>query len=699
MDDTEVRTKPMVWKRPGRMASPEDDALLLQHLGGALDLRYTYRNSENWYRDAIRDLQNQFPPVQIARDNYLANLIEIDLAAKDKTAQGSARHKQLTALGKQLQQTLNSAIDHAKYPTVRLRARQLRCMRIDQAIKRYQKKPPSTFRDQRLTVARIIQDRVEKLYADARREDNAIYLDAADVLKTLKSEHESERVAESRKLISGGTRDVVYKAHEQSTKDRRFGRLRVNVDRGEGTIRVRDRNADHGRQRADCPWQLGDERYALHAKGRKEFRLLRLTLSSNLGQPEILYMHVHDHSRELPAGIVPYVAVSRRREGTRFKYSVEITVYPEPSADLPDGQRVITLFAQPGATWKTVTRDLECSVSAAKEARDLHIQSHPAPEIAVAIDPGWHLVPGGIRIARGIGTDGKAWDLVLNDELIRQRHYTSDGERLHGRDRVDGYAGPWARFERTSSLQSTRDQNMNNILTSLKAARQGSPQWFQTYTSQIDKWKSVKRLMSLLGYWRRNLSNMSEWTAGDVILSQLQDFVTHDVHLREYQTGNSRTMHNQVLTTQKEFATHLAKRYQHLFVEDMDYDRVTRPRSSDPLEVSRCALNRKRIQTVAPLRTGALIKQAAQKWNRQHHDVCATYNSQTCSNLECGGHIPKSKLLFLWCPSCGAFYDRDENAALNILRRGLASIPGLERVADHLDVRVLEICPANVLAT
>jgi len=49
----------------------------------------------------------------------------------------------------------------------------------------------------------------------------------------------------------------------------------------------------------------------------------------------------------------------------------------------------------------------------------------------------------------------------------------------------------------------------------------------------------------------------------------------------------------------------------------------------------------------------------------------AQYTSQDCSG--CGERVPKTLSMRTHvCPSCGLVMDRDENAALNILRAGQA---------------------------
>lgn len=65
-----------------------------------------------------------------------------------------------------------------------------------------------------------------------------------------------------------------------------------------------------------------------------------------------------------------------------------------------------------------------------------------------------------------------------------------------------------------------------------------------------------------------------------------------------------------------------------------------------------------------------LASKAACAGKRVIH-VSPAYTSQLCSNPDCGQLVPKG-LSVRWhrCPHCGTVLDRDENAALNILRKG-----------------------------
>jgi putative transposase len=77
--------------------------------------------------------------------------------------------------------------------------------------------------------------------------------------------------------------------------------------------------------------------------------------------------------------------------------------------------------------------------------------------------------------------------------------------------------------------------------------------------------------------------------------------------------------------------------------------------------------------------SGFLAYKAA--WaGRQFVPVNPAYTSQDCHACGHRQHMPLSERIFT-CPGCGVSCDRDHNAALNILARGLASIGSQSVVA------------------
>jgi putative transposase len=122
--------------------------------------------------------------------------------------------------------------------------------------------------------------------------------------------------------------------------------------------------------------------------------------------------------------------------------------------------------------------------------------------------------------------------------------------------------------------------------------------------------------------------------------------------------------HQQVQRQRRDFhhktALHLLRQYDTIYLEDLGIANMVRNR--------RLA---KSISDAGWAQFRAILEAKAAYAGRQVIAVPAHYTSQDCS--DCGERMPKSLSMRTHvCTNCGLVLDRDENAALNILRAGQA---------------------------
>ncbi len=125
-----------------------------------------------------------------------------------------------------------------------------------------------------------------------------------------------------------------------------------------------------------------------------------------------------------------------------------------------------------------------------------------------------------------------------------------------------------------------------------------------------------------------------------------------------------------------------AKAYQHVKRQRADFHHTVAlqlVRDNDviyleDLQVANMVRNRHLAKSISDAAWGqfrAILEAKAACAGRQVIAIPAHYTSQDCSG--CGERVPKSLSIRTHvCPSCGLVLDRDENAAINILRAGQA---------------------------
>lgn len=127
-----------------------------------------------------------------------------------------------------------------------------------------------------------------------------------------------------------------------------------------------------------------------------------------------------------------------------------------------------------------------------------------------------------------------------------------------------------------------------------------------------------------------------------------------------------RKLHMKVANQRKDFlhklSYHITKRFKYVFVED--------------LNIKNMAKNRKLAKHIYDAGWGMfrnLLAYKCERYGEKLMKVKPHYTSVACSN--CGNHVKKSLSVRTHiCPKCGYVGDRDHNASINILNKGLESL-------------------------
>lgn len=293
--------------------------------------------------------------------------------------------------------------------------------------------------------------------------------------------------------------------------------------------------------------------------------------------------------------IVKMATVSLRRIGPREEWSVNITV--------------------------------ELPVAAQRRCEDT--------DSKVAVDIGWRLVDGGLRVAAWRGSDGDHGFLVLPQGDVH------------------------ARLRKVEDLRSIRDKSFNAARDALSLALSRTtvelPEWMKQETRTLGQWRSAGRLAALIKRWR------SRRFEGDAeMYGAAEAWRYQDHHLWEWQTS----LHAKTLRHRRDvyrtFAARLAKRYGRLIVEDFDLRDVAR-RSQGEGENETARYSRQ-VASTSELRL-ALVN----AFRGYHDSVPAQNTTKTCHACGSVEEWDQAADVVHTCASCGTTWDQDDNAARNLL--------------------------------
>lgn len=255
----------------------------------------------------------------------------------------------------------------------------------------------------------------------------------------------------------------------------------------------------------------------------------------------------------------------------------------------------------------------------------------------VAIDVGWRLMDEGLRVAYWYDSDGNEGDLRLPDALLNA-------------------------LQKPDDIRAIRDRNFNEAKDALGQRLQSLelPAWLKERSAHLTQWRSTPKLAALAIEWRDK-----RFPGDEEVFAGLEEWRKRDKHLYEYEAN----LRDQATTRRREvyrvFAADLRRRYNTVILEKFDLREVAEQPNPEegPKESSRAR----------DLRVKAAISELRQTIANAGLKVVEVPAENSTRQCHVCGHIDAfdtAKWLMHQCSKCGAVWDQDRNAAVNLLARG-----------------------------
>lgn len=269
--------------------------------------------------------------------------------------------------------------------------------------------------------------------------------------------------------------------------------------------------------------------------------------------------------------------------------------------------------------------------------------SNLAASGACGIDIGYRTFEDGSqRVAVAIGTDGHREELRIDEGWL-------------------------LRYGRVEGIQSDRDLLFNEARARLQqwlAAREQLPEWLADVRPTLAVWRSCQRLSKLVYEWHRYRPRVA---GEEMVLPALLEWREREEHLQHYQFQ----MLDQLLANRqhqyRNWLSELRERYATMYVEDMNLNEAIHDVEAPEEEQEVTSLQRRKARAVAlskfldaVFECGSLVVTV--------DPANTTLQCHACGRLTA---IDAASQLTYQCEHCQVTWDQDDNAARNILARGL----------------------------
>ena len=260
----------------------------------------------------------------------------------------------------------------------------------------------------------------------------------------------------------------------------------------------------------------------------------------------------------------------------------------------------------------------------------------------MGIDVGWRLVPEGLRVAFWADTLGCHGSVVIP-------------------------AADLGEFAKISGLWSVLWKHFSQVQSALLDWRSGKciPQELTPHLARVVERHSPEDLLRLVEFWQKQRSEDDS-----EIFDQLLNWKRQHIHLWTWAVNLQDQLTRKRVELFRRFAATLVKKYGTVFLEDFDLNWLSRPA---PVEIEGIRLGGKYRVIAAPSIFRQVIENACRRTGVRVIRIKARNTTKICHIC---GRIEEwnaAKELVHAC-GCGAVWDQDYNAAVQILRAGLAQI-------------------------
>ena len=280
----------------------------------------------------------------------------------------------------------------------------------------------------------------------------------------------------------------------------------------------------------------------------------------------------------------------------------------------------------------------------------------------IAIDVGWRKIEQGFRIGYAIDDAGFEQEFILPNEIIKGIKYVDKLKSIR------------------KSNQEIMQQNIIDYLSKIK----NFPEDFKENIENIGKWKAPNRFVILLKKWENNqqwikdykegFNILVKWYYGDIsnpiLLKNGKQSKTNggERHLWQWERNQESKNYNRRKDYYRNIAYQLSQDYSILILENFDLRSMQKNKEvEDSGEENKKAKRQKNVTAISEFRT--CLEQAFYKKGGKVFKVPPQNTTKVCNLCGYSGKWKNKSEKTHTCEGCGVTWDRDANAARNIINR------------------------------